>query len=424
MGKKTSELDQAIRLLREDEVAIRRQGQNYRAALDLFLQNFGRGGQQSPIPKYKTFFDLSAGWDDNGFYGNGTAAHDSSAGNFVVGTASLKLTTPTNNTRVSGGRDITDVDWSDKGFTLWVKSSNLNVLQDLGILISTNGNYTDFFQINLLDKFVNMNNNEWQKITLKKSDFSVGAGTPSWATVNRMLFRALATNTNSSNIWFNGFGAFDEGPAHYVSLTFDDGYESVFLEAKKKMDEYGFKGTNFIIPDRVGTSAYMSQTQIDALHEEGWDISGHGDTNLASLSSTDRLNDLLKSKVYLTSRGYRGQDIYALPNGVFNRDVQRDVQKYFGYVRGLEKYGLPTSMVIPQLLPTFSVANTTLVATLESFVTDAVADNSWLILAFHIIATTPTGTPEYARADFNDFMDYLATNNVNVMPMSEVLRRL
>jgi len=53
---------------------------------------------------------------------------------------------------------------------------------------------------------------------------------------------------------------------------------------KPLLDKYGLKATFFIIPAAVGTAGYMTQDQIQQLHDEGHCIALHGATALTNFA--------------------------------------------------------------------------------------------------------------------------------------------
>ncbi len=60
-----------------------------------------------------------------------------------------------------------------------------------------------------------------------------------------------------------------------VVITFDDGLESTYTIAFPIMQQYGIKGTVYVVPSLVGTSGYMTLDQLTELHNAGWTIASH-----------------------------------------------------------------------------------------------------------------------------------------------------
>ncbi len=375
-----------------------------------------------PLPKRFVFHDdLDSGWLD--WYGAGTVAHDSS--DKVLGTASLKITTLGNGTICGGERDIVGGDWSTKNFRIWVKADLWARVSQYDILISTGvTQFDNFFACNLKNLISAPVDGEWLELYLTRDNFITGAGTPNWTLVNDMIIRCIDTSGGIVTVHADGFGVFDEGSAGYVSVVFDDGWSDGLTQGKLKMDDYGFRGNYFVIPDLLGQSGRMTEAQVTAAARQGWEIGGHGDDNLTTLTERERDEHLQFVRQWLADRGYKGADLYAYPNGGYNDAVSDQLLKYFSGGRALAAGSNPGSAVNPRHISCRTVVNTDTTSTLQGEIDAAVTNKKWLILTFHKIVTTPSVDTEYSIANFGTVIDYLNTQSVSVLPMQEVLRRL
>lgn len=90
------------------------------------------------------------------------------------------------------------------------------------------------------------------------------------------MFRTVALGQRPTTVYFDDFSVFESARQPIVSLVFDDGWISQFTTAMPKMDEYGFKGTAYIIPSGIGADGFFTQAQIDVIADNGWDISATG----------------------------------------------------------------------------------------------------------------------------------------------------
>lgn len=72
-------------------------------------------------------------------------------------------------------------------------------------------------------------------------------------------------------------GGAEEIPDKVVSITFDDAYESVYTEARPRLEQRGWPYTVFVNTDAVdaGHSPYMSWDQLRRLADEGVAIENH-----------------------------------------------------------------------------------------------------------------------------------------------------
>ncbi len=59
--------------------------------------------------------------------------------------------------------------------------------------------------------------------------------------------------------------------------------------------------------------------------------------------------------------------------------------------------------------------------TLQAEIDKAIANKTWLILLFHKIPVTETGTNDFSVAKFGTVVDYLASSGVRVKPVGEVI---
>lgn len=98
-----------------------------------------------------------------------------------------------------------------------------------------------------------------------------------------------------------------------VILTFDDGYENVFENARPILQSLGFTATNFIVTDLVGDvnrwmlpksklpAPLMTEDQIRQWHDEGFEIGSHtcNHVYLSQQSPEVQHDELVRSKNYL-----------------------------------------------------------------------------------------------------------------------------
>lgn len=114
-----------------------------------------------------------------------------------------------------------------------------------------------------------------------------------------------------------------------VVLTFDDGYDDNFTFAKPILEKYGFRGTFFIISNKIGQAEYMNEEQIKELSQNN-EIGSHS----YSHPSMVRLSDFYLEREMKTSK----KDLQALigktvtsfcyPAGKYNDKAVSKLQEY------------------------------------------------------------------------------------------------
>lgn len=356
---------------------------------------------------------MDSGWTDE--YGNGTVGHDTS--DYFEGTGSIKVITPTN-TLAAGMSKAVSYDLSSRNFKIWIKSSNWANVDLAQIFFETSsGNY---YYIDMHQYFQDLTNNEWYDCQLTRGRFASN-GSPNWASITKIIVRATSPSGQSSTVWFDGLQILPQAAKPAISIAFDDSRITGYTKGASYMSSKGMVGSVFAIPSLLGTTNYMSQAQIDDLAKKGWDISGHGDTDLTTLTLTQAETDLQSVALWLKDHGYPGSNVYAYPNGSNTNAVRGLVNKYFPVARTINYINQPLGNVSPMRLNALSPISSWTYANIKAYIDWAVANNEWLVLTFHNIADTPTVSTEIATTTFNQVIDYIAGLGVDVLPVSRVL---
>ncbi len=126
-----------------------------------------------------------------------------------------------------------------------------------------------------------------------------------------------------------------------VVITFDDGYENVFLNARPILNRLGFTATNFIVTDLVGKvnewmlaksklpAQLMNKEQILQWHQEGLEIGSHTCQHvyLSQLPVSEQRQELLRSKEYLEDLLGVAVESFCYPFGDLDRQAIESVQE-------------------------------------------------------------------------------------------------
>lgn len=122
-----------------------------------------------------------------------------------------------------------------------------------------------------------------------------------------------------------------------VAITFDDGYESVFLHARPVLKNYNIPATVFVNPEFIGQFngwdvnlggqrfRHMNWRQIEALHKNGWEIGSHGmrHRDLTRLSNDKLERELAFSARLIKRRIGDCSSVLSYPFGNTDARVQR-----------------------------------------------------------------------------------------------------
>jgi peptidoglycan/xylan/chitin deacetylase (PgdA/CDA1 family) len=330
-----------------------------------------------------------------------------------------------------------NIDMTGKSTVIWVKVDDITHLSTIDLYLG-NASLANFFRFRVhtqgTAEAYSINSGEWVRLVVNWGDLASTTGAPVRTTITDWQIRVLDDNVGTVTFRVGGIATVPEPtqwPNGVVSLTFDDGYDSQFNEARKKMDTYGFPGTAYLIRDRIGTANFMTLAQLQQLQERsGWQIAAHANTTadhdnrLTSLTPDQLDADFRALKNWLLRNGFNGFDDFALPGGAFNPTVLAALARHFRSARTISDITHETIPVHHRLrLRSRTVISTDAAATIQTLIDNAFANKQWLILTFHKIVTSPANTGEYSIANFGTIIDYLNTKGIPVMTVGDVLRK-
>jgi peptidoglycan/xylan/chitin deacetylase (PgdA/CDA1 family) len=222
-------------------------------------------------------------------------------------------------------------------------------------------------------------------------------------------------------------------PAAKVSFTFDDGYASALTNAAPTLAKYNIPATSYIITGCVGMttvpntchantgSPYMTWDQITQLQATyHWEIGSHtvnhyclasrgGDCQATRLTAAQVTQELSQSKSDLAAHGFNATDI-ATPYGDYTNATLAQIAKYYSAHRGFADTGYNTHPYSDYIERDQQVQAGVSVATVKSYIDQAIANKTWLVLTMHDIkpiASTDPNDYEYNTADLDQIAAYV-----------------
>jgi peptidoglycan/xylan/chitin deacetylase (PgdA/CDA1 family) len=206
----------------------------------------------------------------------------------------------------------------------------------------------------------------------------------------------------------------------FVSINFDDGYESAYLNGMPILDKAGLKTTQFIITQAIGHPSYMTQDQIFALRAEGHEIGAHTRTHphLSTLTDDQQKNEILGSYDDLMAMGIR-PNWFAYPYGDYNSISITDARSTFLGARTVRGASNNQSSD-PFLLNCYVIepGGVYAISDITPLIDSAQTNGTWLILLFHRV--DEDGNSISVPHDLiQQVADYLVARKVNVVTMSQ-----
>lgn len=386
--------------------------------------------------------------------GNSPSGNLNYTGDFIYGSQCIKL--------VSNGSVTSATVTSPRLTALDVSSLMIRVWLKLDAASYTNLNNAFFYVGSGATQFLNFANTqftgvgstmvangeyakpgEWVCYTFNPASFVNVTGTVDWTALQDFRVSVKDAGSGNATILFGGidFVANDAAYPHgVVSLTFDDSYVGAFTIARPKMEQYGYKGTFYLINSVIGTNngTYMTQSQITQLQTLGHELAAHSyyaaDHNTTggfpAISVQELLLNFGLQKGYLHTNGFRGVNTFAYPQGLFDTTLLGYTKQQFACARTTTFRSIETFPVAdPYRLRSLTIAansglsitpNST-PGTVEWYLDQIYTYGGWLIIYSHdFVASGASGT-QTNQTNWNTVIDYIATKGIPVRTVGDVL---
>ncbi len=173
-----------------------------------------------------------------------------------------------------------------------------------------------------------------------------------------------------------------------ISVTFDDGWESIYANAIPLLDKYDIPTTQFIIAGAASQKepGYMNFNQIKALAKSGHEIASHslGHCDQTTLSDEDLDHDSKKSKTILSDAGFEWSLGFAYPYGKYNQKTQTDKINNYVYIRSSDA-GFNDYYFDQANIKVMTVQSKTTLKEVNDWIKHTKENNLWLVLLYHRI---------------------------------------
>ncbi len=111
-------------------------------------------------------------------------------------------------------------------------------------------------------------------------------------------------------------------PPKPIILTFDDGYVDAYTNALPLLLKYGFKGTFFVITDRLDLNqeGYLSWDQARIMQEKGMDIEAHSRSHidLRNQSRAELIWQIVGSREAIEAKLHKPVHFFSYPSGRYD----------------------------------------------------------------------------------------------------------
>lgn len=210
-----------------------------------------------------------------------------------------------------------------------------------------------------------------------------------------------------------------------ISITFDDGWLSSYVNGAKILEKYQMRGTFYIVPDLIGRNEYMNEEQLSDLAQRGHQIGSHtfDHRDLSMMDAKGVENELTKTNQYLRQRLKLDKIDLASPYGKIDSVGLKLVKKMQRSHRGtragvntkqtLETYNLRTLFIDKEK------SNSELLKKIEL----AKAFNGWLIVVYHQVEPNESFFA-IEKNVFEEQIRAIQKSGVKVEKVEDVLRSI
>lgn len=205
-----------------------------------------------------------------------------------------------------------------------------------------------------------------------------------------------------------------------VSVTFDDGWQSIYDKALPLLKAYNVRTTQYIISDvaRNNVPGYMSDATIARLQRSGQEIGSHTLThcNQTTLSQPALQANAKDSKQQLETQGLGPIKSFAYPMGRYNSTTQAVHQKQYSLIRTSD-FGYNDRYFDETAVHSISVLNTTSDHEFQLWLSYAKQHHLWVVLVYHRV--DESGIYNVTSDQLNRQLQMIATSGLHILPLSE-----
>jgi peptidoglycan/xylan/chitin deacetylase (PgdA/CDA1 family) len=192
-----------------------------------------------------------------------------------------------------------------------------------------------------------------------------------------------------------------------VSLTFDDGWSSIYDNVYPLLDWYNYPATFYIFTNVISEENRVTADQLRTLHQAGHEIGAHSldHADLSKLLPTLLIEQLVKPQNVLQEIIQAPVVSFAVPFGKASPTVVEYLRKYYRSNRSVLT-GFNSKVDFDRYnLKVQAIFNNTKVEDVEKWVDSAMKNNFWLILEYHQVdhakaqyGTTPEDFENHLKA--------------------------
>jgi peptidoglycan/xylan/chitin deacetylase (PgdA/CDA1 family) len=216
-----------------------------------------------------------------------------------------------------------------------------------------------------------------------------------------------------------------------VSVTFDDGWESIYKEGAPILQKHGIPTTQYVLSGFFDDPQYMSKQQVLSLQSAGHDIQSHtiSHEDLRALDDEDLELELGQSKEDLSKLVGHDVTAFASPMSSYDGRVKNRVQAYY-YSHRASSADIATlsrddvneaGTFDPYTINAFAVRSTTKLSEIKAFLAYAKQRKAWVVLVYHEVGTHSKSVFNVTPKQLDEQLSVVKQSGIKIATVTQVM---
>jgi peptidoglycan/xylan/chitin deacetylase (PgdA/CDA1 family) len=209
----------------------------------------------------------------------------------------------------------------------------------------------------------------------------------------------------------------------YISIDFDDGWQSMYTNALPIIQQKGIKVSQAIVSEHTDTEEYLTTAQIKDLFNKGHDIVSHSVDHafLTTLNQSKLDIELKDSATEINKITGVTPTYFVTPYCDFNNTVTIAAKKYYKFMRNCDGQYNTVSNFDPYNIHAETIRSTTSMLDFKAYIDKVKATKSWGVIFYHQVDNSGN---EYSvtKEMLSAQIDYILSQGMKIKKSSEVAK--
>jgi peptidoglycan/xylan/chitin deacetylase (PgdA/CDA1 family) len=204
-----------------------------------------------------------------------------------------------------------------------------------------------------------------------------------------------------------------------VSLTFDDGWKSIYTKALPILRDYGYQTSQYIISDVVSHDipAYMNKAEVTAMQKAGHEIGSHSlqHCDMGQLS-VPNLHYFADTSYKTLSDNWGTVTSFAYPFGSYNKESQSIFSTRYQYIRTTDG-GYNDRYFDREYIRAYTIHQDMPLSEIKQMITTAKDEKKWVIFVYHGIDTS--SSYDVSSEQLRQHLDVIKESGIRVERLTD-----